>query len=250
MAYERMANIYDQFMKDAPYDDWVSFTEEFIARSPLKVTSILDLGCGTGEIALRLAQKGYAVTGVDYSADMLSIAEQKANDQHLDIHWVHQDLRALDGFTMVDVAVCYCDVVNYITTTEELEQVFGRVSKALRPGGLFLFDVHSLFHVEHNLVNQTFADIDEESSYIWFCSEGDEKGSMYHDLTFFMQDGSQYTRFDEAHYQRTYSMDVYTALLQQAGFEINQITADFSLENKKIDEKAARLFFIAEKRSG
>lgn len=247
MSYEQMANVYDQLMADAPYDKWRTFTNEIIKQFGKTVESIVDLGCGTGQITTRLAQDGYQMTGVDYSSEMLSVAEQHASNENLPIQWIHQDLRMLDGVNNLDLAVSYCDVMNYITDEDELLAVFKRVADALKPGGLFIFDIHSIYHVEHNFVNRIFADVTDDLSYIWFCSEGDEQGEMYHDLTFFVENQGTYHRFDEFHHQRTFLIDFYSQLLAAAGFEMKHLYGDFSLKNENIDEQAERIFIVAEK---
>ena len=250
MAYQQMASLYDQLMTNAPYDQWLQFTKSIIEKSGKNIKTIVDLGCGTGEITIGLAKAGYNLTGVDFSSDMLTYAEQKASNEKQSIQWINQDLRELTGFTNLDVAVSYCDVINYITSENELATVFTRVAESLKVGGLFIFDVHSLQHVEHRLVNQVFTLVTDDISYIWDCSEGEEFGEMHHDLTFFASDGhGKYDRFEEFHHQRTHSVEIYTRLLIEAGFEKPVLYSDFSLESDYLSEKSERIFFVAQKRS-
>ncbi|MEN2765923.1 class I SAM-dependent DNA methyltransferase [Ornithinibacillus xuwenensis] len=249
MAYQLMAGLYDKLMEDAPYDKWVEFTEKVLARYNQKDVKLVDLGCGTGEVSIRLAEKGFHVSGVDFAQDMLTIAEQKAAKRNLQIQWIHQDLIELKGLSGLDVALSYCDVINYITTKEDVLQVFSNVFHSLKEEGIFIFDVHSLSHVHHHLANQTFADVTEDSSYIWFCYEGESEGEMYHDLTFYSQQGDTYIRFDETHHQQTYPVDTYIDLLKIAGFEILTVCGDFFLEKHFSEDEAERIFFIAQKRT-
>src|SRR5690625_3865142 len=97
MAYTQMAFYYDFLMKHAPYDEWVSFTEKIFITYAKNVRTITDLGCGTGEITLRLAQLNYDMIGVDYSMQMLAIADQKSFETKQNIQWMKQDLRQLEG---------------------------------------------------------------------------------------------------------------------------------------------------------
>ena len=250
MAYQQMANLYDKLMADAPYDQWAQLTKEILGYANLSINKIADLGCGTGQVTTRLAKIGYQMTGVDYSVDMLSYAEQRASEDKLSIQWINQDLREMDGLTEMDAVISYCDVMNYITTQEELNEVFANVAKMLKENGMFLFDVHSLQHVENDLVNQTFATVDEDMSSIWFCSEGDEPGEMFHDLTFFVSTGKSYVRFDEFHHQKTFSIAEYRNLLELNGLQIRNIYGDFSLKAESLHENTERIFFVAEKRLG
>src|SRR5690625_1478732 len=106
MAYDHLAEIYDQLMGHVPYDKWVEFTEKIIQKENKTVKSIVDLGCGTGEITIRLAEKGFQLTGVDLSAHMLSHAQQKSTNIK-PIRWINQDIRQLNGFKHVDLFTSY-----------------------------------------------------------------------------------------------------------------------------------------------
>ncbi|MFC4558879.1 class I SAM-dependent DNA methyltransferase [Virgibacillus kekensis] len=248
MAYQQMAAVYDHLMNDAPYDNWVHFTEHVIKKSGKNVKSVVDLGCGTGQITTRLARNGYSMTGVDYSSEMLSYAEQRASEEKLPIQWIHQDIRTLQGIRDKDLAVSYCDVINYVTEDSELLATFKNIADTLKPGGLFLFDVHSLYHVRSNFINHTFTETGDDIAYIWECTEGENEGEMYHDLTFFVRDEEHYIRFDEYHHQRTFSIDFYQRLLNQTGFRVMHVTGDFSLDDESLYENTERVFIVAEKR--
>lgn len=249
MAYQQMASVYDRLMDDAPYDKWLAFTLEMFRRSGKKIRQVTDLGCGTGRITTKLAEAGYDVTGVDYSDEMLSYAQQRASSNGQAVQWIHQDLRELAGLENMDAVVSYCDVINYITTEEELATVFQHVAHMLNAEGIFVFDVHALNHVQNDLVGETFAVVDEDMSYVWFCSPSDMPGEMYHDLTFFVADGDEYVRFDESHHQRTFPVEHYQQLLHAAGFDIRHVLGDFSIEAGSVQENTERIFIVAEKRS-
>ena len=76
-AYESFASVYDLFMDDVDYNGWVKYIEEIWKKFNVNPELICELGCGTGNITLRLAEKGYDIIGVDLSADMLSEARKK-----------------------------------------------------------------------------------------------------------------------------------------------------------------------------
>lgn len=249
MAYQQMAYLYDHLMAHAPYDEWVAFTEKMFADSGKTMKQVADLGCGTGEITTKLAMRGYEMVGVDNSQDMLTYAEHKASISNLSIQWLHQDLIELEGVRDLDAAISYCDVLNYITNPEQLEATFQNVYDSLKVGGLFLFDVHDFDFIMGNYLNETFAEVTDEASYIWFCTPGEEPGEMYHDLTFFYSEKENYERFDEQHHQRTYPIEFYKEILLKSGFENIKVYADFSTIPENIDENAARIFFSATKGS-
>src|SRR5699024_191735 len=107
MAYKGFAHVYDQLMAHAPYDKWVAFTEHMITQSNKKISTILDLGCGTGEIAIRLAKQGYTITGVDYASDMLTHAMAKSTQEQVPISWFQQDIIHLHGFSNIEIYISY-----------------------------------------------------------------------------------------------------------------------------------------------
>ncbi|WP_028783279.1 class I SAM-dependent DNA methyltransferase [Thalassobacillus devorans] len=243
MSYGEMASVYDLLMQDVPYDEWVSFTEDHASG-----IHMLDMGCGTGEITIRLAEKGYQMTGVDLSEDMLAIANHKT-PSHTRIHWLHQDIRNLAGLKDYDTVISYFDVLNYITSLEDLKAVFRQTYNILKPGGTFIFDVHSLSHLQQSMAGKTFAEVYDETTYIWFCEHGEQADTFVHDLTFFIQkpEGS-YKRFDEYHTQRGYRMDRLKKELHAAGFIIMAIYADLNREPVHNDADGDRLFFICKRK--
>lgn len=249
MAYQQMAIVYDQLMKTAPYDKWLHFTKQIFKKYEKNIQTIVDLGCGTGEITIKLANEGYQLFGIDYSLDMLTHAEQKSYMNRLPIQWLHQDLRELTGFTNLDAAVSYCDVMNYITSENDLKNVFSRVANSLKESGLFIFDVHSIDYVQSSLINHTFTEVTDEISYIWDCIAGKSLGEMHHALTFFKLEDDKYIRIDEKHYQRTFPISFYKKLLMKSGFTKPDIYTDFSLEKDILKENTERIFFVAQKRS-
>lgn len=246
-SYNHFAYIYDDLMQHAPYDEWVDFTRHFIKEKTPRVQSIIDLGCGTGEISIRLAALGYDVIGVDYSEQMLACASEKAIKKKLPINWINQDITQLSGFNSIDLFISYCDVINYVTNVEDVKSVFKRVHESLSANGMFIFDIHSLSYAESHLMNGTFTDVTDEIVYIWDCEKGDEQGEMYHHLTFFKEDGDKYIRFDETHHQQTYDILIYEQLLKSSGFNKIQFYNDFKPENEFSAKKSERIFIVAEK---
>jgi len=113
MSYERFAYLYDELMKDVPYDNWVNLTEAYKQKFQVEGTRLLDLACGTGELSVRFAQKGYEVTGADLSDDMLSVAQRKAQTRSLPIQFFQQDMTELDDLGEFDIIGIYCDSLNY-----------------------------------------------------------------------------------------------------------------------------------------
>ena len=132
MTYGKFAYVYDELMKDVPYDQWVQFINKQIEAYGIEGKKLLDLACGTGELSLRLAEEGYDVTGVDLSADMLAVAREKADRKGHSLFLVEQDMSELEGFGEFDLIGIFCDSLNYLQTEKEILQTFERVYSAFK----------------------------------------------------------------------------------------------------------------------
>ncbi|EIT85242.1 CheR-type MCP methyltransferase [Fictibacillus macauensis ZFHKF-1] len=244
MSYEQFAYVYDELMEDVPYDEWLSFFEK--ETKDHEISSVLDLGCGTGAMSLRLAQKGYHVTGVDLSEDMLVIAQEKAMRQKVSLHFLQQDMTKLEGLPTFDAAVIFCDSLNYILEEEAVLRTFVGIHRHLKEGGMLLFDVHSLYKMEHVFLQQTFGSLDEHVPFIWQCFAGELPHSIEHELSFFVEeDNGLYRRFDELHKQRSLAPETYVQLLEQAGFTVRKQLG--GPHGEPIGEESERLFFVCSK---
>jgi ubiquinone/menaquinone biosynthesis C-methylase UbiE len=242
MAYAHLASVYDKLMADSPYDQWLDWLERVWEKRE-KPRQVIDLGCGTGSIAIPLAKRGYRVTGVDLSAEMLAVAYDKMRREQVQISWVEQDMRELD-LPAADAVISLCDSLSYLTEEEDVKLTFERVYQHLNPGGTFLFDVHSPYKMLHVFGNQTFTLVDDEVSYIWQCFCDPIRLEVAHQLTFFLrQPDGLYQRVEEEHWQRAYQPVQLLRWLADAGFVDVEITADFT--GLPPHETSERLFFAA-----
>ena len=168
MAYEVLAAAYDHLTSDVDYESTASSVVDLLRRNGVKDGIVLDLACGTGTLSYLLAEEGYEVIGVDASAEMLSVAEQKRDSRstYTQPIFIMQDMRELDLYGTVDACICMLDSVNYITVPENLLEVFRRVHLFLNPGGIFLFDINTPVHFSE-VEGRTFYDEDDQEGV--FC---------------------------------------------------------------------------------
>ena len=132
---------YDRLYRDKDYAGECDFLETIFQKFGHKKTaSILDLGCGTGSHALLLTRRGYEVTGVDRSTDMLAIARQRAAECELKVDFQAGDIRRLDLGQSFDAVISMFAVISYQTRNTDLCAALQTVRRHLKPGGLFVFD--------------------------------------------------------------------------------------------------------------
>ncbi|MCL5999720.1 MAG: class I SAM-dependent methyltransferase [Chloroflexi bacterium] len=144
--YDELAEYFDLLNeKYAPYEQECDFVDQALQHHGKQGRAVLDLACGTGIHAIRLAQRGYVVTGVDLSPAMLAIARRKAAVAGLPITFVQADMKALSFHEQFDVALAVNYPVTFCVTEDDLQRFLHGVHAALRPGGVLLVDFLSVY---------------------------------------------------------------------------------------------------------
>ena len=242
-AYTTLARCYDRLTTDVDYQKWADYIERHFRRSKRPIRSVVELGCGTGSLTRLLARRGYAMTAVDLSPDMLSVADQKC--EGLDVLLLCQDMSRLALLESADAVVSCLDSVNYVTRPAALRRAFHRVYKNLAPGGLFLFDVKTPLALE-SADGQTYLDEDDDLFCVWRGEYSPRRRVCGYGLDLFVreEDGS-WSRGGEYHEEYAYTMDELDGFLREAGFQRIKLYGDKTMSAPK--EGAQRVFFAARK---
>lgn len=244
--YEGFAGVYDHMMSDMPYEEWRNLLCTYLAERGITKGTMCELGCGTGSMTEHLAAAGFDMIGVDLSADMLAVAQKKKEESGLDILYIQQDMEQLELAEPVDVILSVCDSMNYILEEEGMRNVFGRVYEFLKPGGYFIFDLKTIYCYRNIIGSRTWAEQDEEVSYIWdnYFYE-DEDINEYRLTIFCRQEGNGlYERIDEVHYQRAYTVLQLKSLLEDRGLCI--VDCFDTLGKKPVDD-SERIYIVAKR---
>lgn len=232
-AYSVLADFYDALISGYPYDKVIDEIRKKVGGKGI------DLGTGSGRIAVALADNGLSVIGVDKSSDMLEVARQNAKDKGVRVTFVCSDISKLE-FTKVNFVTATCDVLNYMPSKAEVKKLFAKIYTALATDGWFIFDVSSSYKLKNMSGEQYFEDRDE-LTYLWCNSLKGDKLTM--DVAFFVPDGDVYRRIDERHVMLVLDKDYLEDALKECGFEVKVYGHNLS----KYTEKSDRIFFFARK---
>ena len=246
MIYDLIAPIYDRVNGELDYSKWADFLVECSKKhSDVKPELVLDLGCGTGRMTLELARRGYDMTGVDYSPEMLDIARTRAAEQGIDnVLWLCQDFTALDLYGTVDLAVSCLDCINHLTTTAELKEALALVHNFLVPDGLFIFDINGRKKFETTYSDRAYVFDGEDGICIWQNNYNPSTRICDFYITYMEDDGDgKYERYDEMQSERMYTLRAMNSALKSLGFIPLAAYSDFDFTNATDDDE--RIYIVA-----
>ena len=226
-AYHALADSYDRLTNDVDYAATVAFYRQILEKEGLKPRTAVDLACGTGSVAVLLAQDGLRVTAVDMSEEMLCQAQQKA--EALPITFVCQKLQNLHLPRAVDLAVCALDSMDYITDPADCQKAICRIYKALNPGGCFIFDVNTPEKLKA-MDGQVFLDEDEDVYCVWRGEFDAETNICSYGMDLFQRQGNAWHRSFEEHREYAYTQEQLVSYLKEAGFTAIEVYGDRRFE--------------------
>lgn len=249
-AYTSFAEVYDTFMDNVPYEEWADYLEDRLKEYGVKDGLVLELGCGTGSMTELLAEKGYDMIGVDNSEDMLEIAMEKRIESGHDILYLLQNMQEFELYGTVRAIVSVCDCVNYVTEKNELQEVFRLVNNYLDPQGIFIFDFNTEYKYREVLGDQTIAEAREDCSFIWDNYYYEEERINEYELNLFIREdaeseteGDFYRRFRETHFQRAYTLEEITRIVEESGLQF--VTAYEAFTKEPPSKNSERIYVIA-----
>ena len=249
MIYGMVSDIYDRINAEIDYKSWADFFEKCFEKycaNGEKPALVLDLGSGTGKMTLELARRGYDMTGIDISPEMLSVAREYAEDEGYGdkILWLMQDMRDFELYGTVDAVISTLDCINHLTSVSDLKKTLSLVHNYLIPDGIFIFDINGRGKFERVYSDNAYVNESENGFLVWqnFYRKRDGICDFY--LTLFKEnpDGT-YTRQDEMQREKMYTVRSIKSALEISGFEFIGAFNNFDFSLASDDDE--RIYIVA-----
>ena len=210
--------------------------EELLHERGILHARILDIACGTGTLAISLAQLGHTVHSIDNSPEMIMVAKSKSIGKS-NLSFNVQDMVRFNVDGRFDLVTCTFDSINYILKSSDLRRMLFRVASVLNKGGLFVFDSNTRqLYLSH--ADETHKREINGRSFIQHCSYDSSRNVAT--TAFSFSDGTC-----EIHKQRPYDYDELEPLLKHVDFHVLHLFSWF--EKISYTSNTPKLFCVAEK---
>lgn len=219
--YKSFSYYYDEIMEMIEYDGWVDMVKRYLSPS----SRILDLACGSGTLAISLANDGFNVSGLDLSREIINVAKEKMITNHVTINFKVQDMTNFNYKEKFDVITCFFDSVNFLTQ-DEVKKMMDSVYNNLNDGGYFIFDLFTLSKMKE-FNNLTIKDNLAFAKYKWNMKVRNK--TIFHKIT--INDGKN--KIVEKYHE--YYHDLNTIL--DSRFKVISVTTDFKDTYSEDDER-------------
>lgn len=249
--YDLIAPFYD--LEHAHFDEDV---DVYLNFAELSGSPLLELACGSGRLLLPLAEAGFEVTGVDNSANMLNLAEQRLQRAGFAARCtlVRQDMCALDLDQKFRMAFIALGSFGHMITRKEQQQALGAIRNHLATGGRFILDISNadaryMEHLSGQVLHQGTWQRDDGAFVSHFVSPASSTKTHLLELTHFYdvhRQGMAVQRTISGTQLYLFERGEMELLIEQAGFIVKDIYGDFNMGAFALE--SPRMIFLAEAR--
>ena len=226
--YKSFSYYYDEIMEVIEYDGWVDLTKKYLTPT----SKVLDLACGSGTLAVSLANSGYSVSGLDLSREIIDVAKEKAIMNHVNIDFKVDDMTNFKYDEKYDVITCYFDSVNFLNK-DEVQKMMNCVYDNLIDGGYFIFDLFT-FSKMKAFKNTTLKSDLAFANYKWKMSV--KNNTIFHKISICENKAKIVEKYHEFYHDVNEIID--------PRFKVVSITTDFK---DTFDEEDERILVVVQK---
>ncbi len=223
----------------------VKYLPKVFNRFRIRPKKLLDLCCGDGRFAVAMARKSIDVTGVDASPYMLRYARQRARKARVKVNFVRQEMQHLYTQTRFDLVTCWFDSINYLLTKSDLDKTFRNINRVLNDGGVFIFDVNTIYGLSVNWQDNSPCVIQDTDRLfeVHICPPIFKRNIVTLRIVGFIKHARDWRRVVEVHKERAYRLSEIRKSFKKAHFK--ELDCWESLKSmKKPRRDAGKVFFV------
>ena len=274
--YEQLANFYDKYTSDLNNERKCKFIMKCFEKYGNKgiamlasgkeasglsdgtdienSTLVIDVGCGTGLLTLMLSEKGFDMTGLDVSYEMLERArenESKLGTGHKEegtghVLWLCQDMTKMDMFGSYAAMIGTTDCVNHLTGEKKADSFLKRSINFVDPGGILIFDFLTPEYFEKIDRAGIMVDETDTGTCIWSGKYNAKTKMIRYDVTCYDEIGEGlYERYDDVVKERAYTNNEMIEKVTGAGYTIMGTFDGYTF--KRAHERSLRVVVVAKK---
>jgi 2-polyprenyl-3-methyl-5-hydroxy-6-metoxy-1,4-benzoquinol methylase len=242
------ARFYDKIWGRHDYDADVKFLADFFRKHHCR--SVIDIGCGTGNHALRLSKMGYQVTGVDVSPTMLKIA--KAKEKEAKIRFIQGDMKKLEKVIpkdhKFDAGICLGQVFSHLMTDKDAQAFLNKLHEKLKKNGLFVFSARNAKKINEEYLNRLRLDhmLNEEKLQLLILAhnirDSQDPNIIVWNPIYIIKENNKVDLQIKEHKLRWFEFSALKKMITRNGFKIVEVYSGPVKEKFKEDEHTNMLF--------
>jgi SAM-dependent methyltransferase len=236
--YSSFALFYDRIMGDR--SDEVARVQAQVSRHRPQAKSLLELGCGTGAILAGVAGD-FAATGLDRSAEMLSIAAERVPEARL----IRADMTTFSMPDRFDVVICVFDTLNHLPAFGQWMALFDRAHEHLDDGGLFIFDVNTAGRLRRLQGAPPYLDEFDGNVVLMTVRSAGGRLSLWETRIFERRPDDLF----RLHHERIYELGVPLQQIRTALADQFDLLEQSSLDGSPVSDESDRIFFVFRRRT-
>ncbi len=253
--YSCVAEFYDHLMRHVNYPRWADYVMALFALadhpestapaqrgSGRRVSHVLELACGTGQLLTELARSGYQAYGCDRAQAMVAAARRRLLQHGLPASVWCADMRAVVTQIQVDAVLCLYDSINYCLQEEDLQHLFIGVGQLVRSGGLFIFDICTQHNCRRNFRDYVEKDATADFSYTRHAYYKPYQRLQYNEFII-VDEANRGRVLREKHLQRIYAIKEIRAQIAASG-RWHEVACYSGMSRRPGTEKAERVHFV------
>jgi ubiquinone/menaquinone biosynthesis C-methylase UbiE len=206
---------------------------------------VLDLACGTGRHAVKLAKQGFVVTGLDFNNEFLKLARQASKKNGVQLKLVQGDMRSLPFRNKFESVICMYTSFGYFNDNGNL-QTLKSISYSLKQSGYLLLDLPNKYWTTHKIAKKKINTIGS-ASVLEVRSFDKNRNLLKNKIIILERDRNKTRQVSISTFLRLYDLKEIQGELKKVNLRIIKVFGDYNLKNIFHSKTSLRMIILAKK---